>query len=123
MSKFYEKNSFYLLSICDSINNQKIDLDSGILWNIHWWRMFLPQWNGVSIFLSEEWESSFDIELTTGACNYGFGACYGDKWLYNGDFKYWMYRQSMPFKEFYAIVAAVATWEHFVAWPEDKILD
>ncbi|MCP3665303.1 MAG: hypothetical protein GY696_22865, partial [Gammaproteobacteria bacterium] len=96
----------------------KIGLDSGILWDIHWWRMFLPQWNGVSLFLREEWESSFDIELTTDACNYGFGACYGDKWLY-GDFKDWMYRQSMPFKEFYAIVAAVATWGHL--WRGRKI--
>ncbi len=25
----------------------KISLDSGILWDIHWWRMLLPQWNGV----------------------------------------------------------------------------
>ncbi len=52
-----------------------------------------------------------DIELTTDACNYGFGACYGDKWLY-GELKYWMHRQSMPFKELYTIVAAVATWGH-----------
>ncbi len=86
-------------------------MDSGILWDIHWWRMFLPQWNAVSLFLREEWESSFDIELSTDACNYGFGACYGDKWLY-ADSKDWMYRQSMPFKEFYAIVASVATWGH-----------
>ncbi len=96
----------------------KISLDSGILWDIHWWRMFLPQWNGVSLFSREEWESSFDIELSTDACNYGFGACYGDKWLY-GDFEDWMYRQSMPFKEFYAIVAAVATWGHL--WRGRKI--
>ncbi len=95
-----------------------IRLDQGLLADVVWWRSFLPQWNGMSTFSDEHWFNSPDISLTTDACNYGFGASYGGLWLY-GEFSGWFYKQSMPFKEFFAIVAAVATWGHL--WRGKKI--
>ncbi len=96
----------------------KLRLDRGLLADVDWWRTFLPQWNGISTFPDEHWFNSPDISLTTDACNYGFGASYGGLWLY-GEFSGWFYKHSMPFKEFFAIVAAVATWGHL--WRGKKI--
>ena len=103
-----------------SVSNwdSKIKIDDGLLLDVHWWRTFLPEWNGVSIFPAEEWLGSPDISLTTDACNHGFGAHFSGLWLYGG-FEGWLYQQSMPFKEFFAIVAAVATWGHM--WRGMKI--
>ncbi|MCP3664903.1 MAG: hypothetical protein GY696_20805, partial [Gammaproteobacteria bacterium] len=96
----------------------KVRLDRGLLADVDWWRTFLPQWNGTSTFPDEHWFNSPDISLKTDTCKHGFGASYSGRWLY-GEFSGWFYKQSMPFKEFFAIVAAVATWGHL--WKGKKI--
>ena len=89
----------------------------------------MSQWNGISLLWDEEWMDRSDVRLPhTDACVAGFAAVCGAAWFH----RQWtskqellardatMDRDSMPWKELYAIVAAAATWGHL--WERKKVI-
>ena len=101
--------------------------------DIRWWREHLSCSNGVSLLYEAEWVNSHKIELTTDACNTGWGASFGDRWIKgvwtpdewaasrgdnpkNDD----PASRSMPYLEFLAVVYAAAAWGHL--WHRKRIL-
>jgi hypothetical protein len=97
--------------------------------DITWWYQFMAQWNGVSLLWDTEWMDTSDIlQPHTDACVEGYAAVCGKEWFHAR----WtegqrqlaqdasMTRDSMPWKELYAIVAAAATWGQ--RWSRRKVI-
>ena len=97
--------------------------------DLRWWSTFTSQWNGISLLWDEEWlDRSSILQPHTDACVHGYAAVCGRSWFHAT----WteqqeqlarddgMGRDSMPWKELYAIVAAAATWGH--AWQRRKVV-
>lgn len=88
--------------------------------DIKWWQDFLPGWNGVSLMLQPNWESSHDLQLYTDASGtLGFGAYFRGAW-FSGTWSGEQLKHSIQWKEMFAIVAAAATWGPH--WQRKKIL-
>jgi hypothetical protein len=94
--------------------------------DLQWWRRFLTQWNGVAIIPDTHWTHSDALCIYTDACVAGYGAVFGSHWFACT----WTVeeeqqatrgkRDSMPFKELYALTKAAATWGS--QWSGRKIL-
>ena len=94
--------------------------------DIAWWQEFLPQWNGHSLLYEVEWVSAKKLELFSDACGSGYGAHFGRQWFAGK----WTpelraiamrkSRESMPFYELYALVAAAVTWGG--SWTQRKVV-
>ena len=54
----------------------RIKLNSCVRADLHWWRAFLPYWNGVSMMHRE-----VDTQLYTDSSDLGIGGVYGDQWF------------------------------------------
>ena len=99
--------------------------------DIAWWQEFASEWNGVSIFYERDWQDAEKIELFTDACERGYGARYGNRWMEGAWAQDQLNRarnpgapsdsrqRSMPFLELLALVLAAATWGHL--WRGKKI--
>jgi hypothetical protein len=96
-----------------------IPLNEDVRNDLDWWERFMTQWNGISLLWEEEWiNDSSQLQPHTDACVDGFAAVCGTQWFHGT----WtadqhelaqddsMARDSMPWKELYAIVAAASTW-------------
>lgn len=88
----------------------------------------MHQWDGVSLLWEREWLSDEDaLQPHTDACSTGYGAICGRQWFHaqwTDEQQQWSQadihiRESMPFKELYALVAAAATWGHL--WNRKRI--
>jgi hypothetical protein len=94
--------------------------------DLQWWRHFLNQWNGVGIIPDTQWTHADVLSIYTDACVAGYGAVFGCHWFACT----WTVeeeqqatrdkRDSMPFKELYALARAAATWGS--QWSGRKIL-
>ena len=59
-----------------------IHINSKARADIRWWNSFLPSWNGISIFISPDWNYAESIQFDTdssGTC--GFGAYLDGAWF------------------------------------------
>ena len=110
-------------------DSQSIPLTAQAHEDLDWWSQYLGQWNGISLLWEEEWMDRTDVRLPhTDACVAGFAAVCGAAWFH----REWtpaqqllarddtMGRDSMPWKELYAIVAAAATWGEL--WERKKVI-
>jgi hypothetical protein len=94
--------------------------------DLQWWRRFLTQWNGVSIIPDSNWTPAHALSIYTDACIQGYGAVFGTSWFactWTVDEEQQAARDkrdSMPFKELYALTIAAATWGS--QWQGRKIL-
>jgi hypothetical protein len=97
--------------------------------DLRWWQQYVTQWNGVSLLWEQEWMDRASIlQPHTDACVEGYAAVCGTQWFHGR----WtpeqelaardatMDRDSMPWKELFAIVAAAATWG--AGWARRKII-
>ena len=94
--------------------------------DLKWWRQFLSKWNGVAIIPDEDWTAADALNIYTDACVPGYGGVFGSHWFACQ----WTVeeeqqaardsRDSMPFKELYALTRAAATWGS--QWRGHKIL-
>jgi hypothetical protein len=94
--------------------------------DLQWWRRFLTQWNGIGIIPDTQWTPADALCIYTDACVAGYGAVFGSHWFACT----WTVeeeqqasrnkRDSMPFKELYALTKAAATWGS--QWSGRKIL-
>ena len=67
----------YLIHLSTTVRRlyHHIHLNSEARADIRWWNSFLPSWNGISMFISPNWNYAESIQLytdTSGSC--GFGA-------------------------------------------------
>ncbi len=96
-----------------------IPLTEDIRDDLDWWERYMAQWNGIGLLWEEEWiNDSSLLQPHTDACVEGYAAVCGAEWFHGT----WtaehhrlaqddsMTRDSMPWKELYAIVAAASTW-------------
>lgn len=94
--------------------------------DIAWWGAFIPHWNGTSLLLEQQWTDAPRIEFFSDACTTGYGAVYGREWFagqWNDDHRAAAMRstrESMPFYEMFALVAAALTWGRH--WSGKKII-
>ena len=73
-----------LLDLSKSVKNlqDRIMLDQGCLSDIHFWSLFLDQWNGISFFFNEKSETSASMEFFTDAApSVGFGGFFKGEWF------------------------------------------
>jgi hypothetical protein len=83
--------------------------------DISWWSKFVCSWNGKAVVPTEP-DTSNQLVVYTDACDTGYGALFNTQWIA----EVWTEeeshtamrdkRESMPWKEMYAIVRAAATW-------------
>lgn len=84
--------------------------------DLQWWRQFMTQWNGVAIIPDVNWSSAHALQIFTDACVSGYGAVFRSHWFactWTDDEKRQAERDkrdSMPWKELYALTKAAATW-------------
>jgi hypothetical protein len=100
--------------------------------DIEWWREFAPKFNGVSLLYDLEWTHADKLELYTDACEAGYGACFGARWIagpwtepqwsmsLNHRARTERTSRSMPYLELLALVLAAATWGHL--WRGRKVV-
>jgi hypothetical protein len=110
----------------NSTNTQQHPLSDSFDRDLQWWRRFLTEWNGVSLIPDCDWTPAHVLEIYTDACVEGYGAVFGSHWFACK----WSVeeekqaardkRDSMPFKELYALTKAAATWSP--QWRGRKIL-
>ena len=99
----------------------RVALNAACQADIKWWITLLQDWNGKSFFHHSSWTPATQLGLYTDASgNWGFGAFYGaeNRWL-QGQWKEEDRKESIEYKELYAIVAACATWGH--QWSSRRI--
>lgn len=94
--------------------------------DLQWWRRFISAWNGVGIIPDSNWTPAHVLSIFTDACVPGYGALFGSSWFactWTVDEEKQAARDkrdSMPFKELYALTIAAATWGS--QWQGRKIL-
>ena len=72
------------------------------------WQNFLNNFNGRSVFLSDQWFNSHQLKLYTDASGaIGYGAIFGNNWCHVG----WL-GKNIAFLEFYPIVLSIHLWGH-----------
>jgi hypothetical protein len=97
--------------------------------DLSWWQHFMTDWNGVSLLAESGWRDPASVvQVYTDACVDGFAAVVGTRWFH----RRWsdeqeaaardpdMARDSMPWKELYAVAAAAATWGS--AWARKRVI-
>ena len=95
-----------------------IRLNSGFRSDLHWWHLYLRQWNGV-LLLAEHVYHPPDIELLTDASgSWGCGGTMGQDWFQCPWSKQWL-GVNIATKELVPIVVAVAIWGPH--WPSCHI--
>ena len=100
--------------------NHHITLNSESKADINWWLQFLPSWNGVC-FIQAAPVTSTSLSLFTDASGLGFGAVYGNRWIYGAWPEAYVNKDyHINIGELFAIVAAVFTWGH--EWRDQQIL-
>jgi hypothetical protein len=103
-------------------------LTTDVLKDVDWWLRFGREWNGVSVMYDVHWQNADKLELFTDACETGFGASWGNSWLYGRFNPVQLSRankrnkpgkRSISFLELLALVLAAAAWGD--AWRGKKI--
>ena len=88
----------------------RIRLTQAVKEDLRVWQQFLAGFNGRSIFLSEVWYNSNQLELFTDASGVvGFGAIFGAHWCYGEWPISWRHR-NIAILEFYPIVLSIHLW-------------
>lgn len=78
------------------------------------WSMFLENYNGTSLLINDQWESSEKLELFTDASGLGFAGILAGQWFQG----YWppsWQEFSIAVKELFPIVLALILWAHVLA--------
>lgn len=94
--------------------------------DLQWWRKFMTRWNGVCLVPDVNWSPAHTLSIFTDACVDGYGAVFGPHWFagrWTADEEQQAARNkrdSMPFKELYALTRAASTWGS--QWRGRKIL-
>ena len=77
--------------------------------DIEAWEIFIRHFNGISVFLDDDWQTSETITLYTDASGLGFGGIFGMKWFSESWEQSWD-NVHISVKELLPIVVAVHLW-------------
>jgi hypothetical protein len=106
--------------------HQQFPLTRSARADVRWWRDFLVDWNGKSLFYESQWKDSETIQLFTDASGKGFGGHFGAKRWFRGQWspeqlqRAWRKKHiSMPFLELHSLVQAATVWGHL--WSSMRI--
>ena len=105
---------------------EQYPLSESFLHDVQWWRQFMTQWNGVAVIPDVDWTPAHALQVHTDACVKGYAGIFGSHWFAcewtteEEALAHRSKRDSMPFKELYALARAAATWGHL--WKGRKIL-
>lgn len=83
-----------------------VKLDADFKADLNWWRMYLRDWNGISIIKSLSIYSNFDLDLFTDASDTALAGYYKGNWFVELADK----STSINFRELRAVVLAASTW-------------
>ena len=87
--------------------------------DVHWWHLFIDDWNGRSFFMHPKWIPSTTLKLFTDSSGtIGYGAYFDKKW-FQGCWSEDQINNSIQWKELFPIVLAAATWGHL--WSKSRI--
>ena len=87
--------------------------------DVHWWNLFIDDWNGRSFFMHPKWIPSTTLKLFTDSSDtIGYGAYFDKKW-FQGHWSEDQINNSIQWKELFPIVLAAATWGHL--WSKSRI--
>eukprot|EP00741_Cyanophora_paradoxa_P009127 tig00000145_g8839.t1 len=107
---------FFLQRVLSLISALRADhhratLHPGFHADLRWWRFLLAERHGVRLLpTSARWADSRELRLETDASGVGFGAVFGDAWLFGAWADHSDIPASMPWRELMAIVIAATTW-------------
>ncbi len=91
----------------------KITLSEGALSDLRMWRIFMQEFNGVTIFPDQFWLGQDDLQLFTDACkSVGFGGYLRGKWFQGRWPEEIAKSRSIAWMEFFPIVVAIVLWSH-----------
>eukprot|EP00741_Cyanophora_paradoxa_P014503 tig00020801_g13987.t1 len=92
-------------------DHHRATLHPGFHADLRWWRFLLAERHGVRLLpASARWADSRELRLETDASGVGFGAVFGDAWLFGAWADHPDIPASMPWRELMAIVIAAVTW-------------
>ena len=94
--------------------NHSIRLNAAARLDLSAWKLFLDQYNGISLCLSDSWLSSDCITLYSDASLHGFPAIFGKRWL-QGCFPSNWANMNIAVKELLPIVLAIQLWGSLMA--------
>ena len=127
--RFFLRSIFAMAATMDrhpsATRHKQWALTPAVRADVAWWGEFTPGWNGISLLYEKEWVDAERIEFFTDACKSGYGALFGTEWFEarwspeQSAAAMRKSRESMPFLELFALVAAALTWGH--AWGGKKI--
>ncbi|XP_076076009.1 uncharacterized protein LOC143046833 [Mytilus galloprovincialis] len=116
----------YLIGLSTTVNDlhHYVKLDKECRVDLEFWLLFLSSWNGVNMFYSRQFYSSYDMELFTDAASTkGFGGYFKGEWFYSSwpsNIAYPDKTFSMAFLELYPIVVSAILWGS--QWTTKRIL-
>ncbi|CAG2245618.1 TMC [Mytilus edulis] len=116
----------YLIGLSTTVNDlhHYVKLDKECRVDLEFWLLFLSSWNGVNMFYSRQFYSSYDMELFTDASSTkGFGGYFKGEWFYSSwpsNIAYPDKTFSMAFLELYPIVVSAILWGS--QWTTKRIL-
>ena len=90
----------------------KVALSEDFKKDVVWWLLFLPTWNGQSMFLQEAWSTNIDLHLFTDASNVAASGYFRGEWFvipFIGP-QLALASYSINWREMYAIVVSAATF-------------
>ena len=105
--------------------SDSVVLDEGCRSDLGFWASLLEGWNGISMFLNDQVESSAELKFYTDAApSLGYGGIFGDQWFAGG----WPVElsalppsvQSTALMEIYPIAVACVLWGHL--WSRKRIV-
>lgn len=103
-----------MISIASSVPHlhHKVHLSDGFHKDVEWWLQFLPQWNGVSMFYQDDWESNIDLHIYTDSSDKAAAGYVNGKWFvvpFVHEFAI-LKDLSINWRELFAVVVAAATF-------------
>ena len=101
------------MSKCVKHLHHKITLDNSMKADIQWWIEYLPTWNGVSVMYDTIWSSNINLHLWSDASDVGIGGYFDGRWL-AAPLTDHIKRQTIAWRELYALVVALSTWSQHI---------
>jgi hypothetical protein len=110
-------------------DSSAIELENVFQEDLEWWSLFMDKWNGVTLITDQDWMTEgHPLQPHTDASSSGYGAVCGRSWFHGqwtGEQESWSReatanRDSMPFKELFAVVTAALTWGS--QWGRKKVV-
>lgn len=93
--------------------HHRVRLNQSAKEDMRMWLVFIEQFNGKSLFLSDTWATSEILRFYTDASQLGFSAIFNRRWFY-GTWPVGFENYHITIKELFPIVLAVETWGHLL---------